>query len=683
MKLSIIIPTYNEEEYLPILLESIKSQEFTDYEIIIADANSTDKTREIAKSYACKIVKGGMPAVGRNNGAAIAKGEILLFLDSDLKLSKNYLNKILKEFEKENVDIGITLMTPLSKKTRDKVLHNIANSFMIAFEKIKPHGAGCYGIIVKKELHNQFKGFNQNLNFGEDTDYIERIGKVHNFKVLKSSKIGVSVRRLEEEGLKKIVRQYSKSTFNDFMGKRTDASEIEYGFGHGKDLIEEKDIASKIKKLRHSKDNLIDSKPNKTVKQKELKKEIDEIDKIKKIAINSHLTKLNTENNDNNENINLKENKKQYRYKNEVETKTIMKTRDILRIPKKKIFYGVCGEGMGHGIRSGVIIEELLKYYDVWIFSSDRAYKYLNEKFDNVYEIGGFNTVYENNEVKNKKTLLKAAKIAPSNLKEGYEILFKLAMEIHPNIIITDFENYSSMLSKLLNIPLLSVDNIHMITKTHIKYPHKYRKQVLKAKGVIKSYMIRPKKYILTSFFLEDVKNDEKAVIYPPVLRNEIQKLKTSYEDYIFIYQTNTTNTNMIEELKKIDAKFIIYGYDEDKIDDNLTFRAFNEDKIYEDLKASKAVISNGGFTFITEAIYLKKPIYSIPAKGNFEQLLNGLYVEKLNYGVMREDFNLNDFKKFLKNLDKYKKYLNNTKNHDNKAIFKEIRESIEKYSKP
>ena len=75
MILSIIIPTYNEEEYLPVLLESIKKQNFNDYEVIVADANSTDRTREIAKEYGCLIVDGGLPAVGRNNGAKVAKGE--------------------------------------------------------------------------------------------------------------------------------------------------------------------------------------------------------------------------------------------------------------------------------------------------------------------------------------------------------------------------------------------------------------------------------------------------------------------------------------------------------------------------------------------------------------------------------------------------------------------------------
>ena len=80
---------------------------------------------------------------------------------------------------------------------------------------------------------------------------------------------------------------------------------------------------------------------------------------------------------------------------------------------------------MGHAIRSSVIIDRIKDKYDVYIFSSDRAYKYLNEKFDNVYKIGGFNTVYINNKVSNTKTLMNAIKRNPLNIKEGYEELYK------------------------------------------------------------------------------------------------------------------------------------------------------------------------------------------------------------------------------------------------------------------
>ncbi|MDR3222672.1 MAG: glycosyltransferase [Methanobrevibacter sp.] len=646
MEISIIIPTYNEENYLPKLLESIKSQDFSDYEIIIADANSIDSTIAIANSYNCKIVEGGLPGVGRNRGAEIAKGEKLLFLDADLELSKNYLKDVINEFETTNVDIGITLMTPLSEKIRDKLLHDIANWFMIAFEKIKPHGAGCYGIITKKKIHDSHGGFDETIEYGEDTDYIERIAKNNLFKVLKSAKVNVSTRRLEEEGLYKLLKQYTKSTINDFRKKRTNLEELDYKFGHYNSLIEEdKSEISIVNPVKNvvTKEKFHDSK-----------------------IMPSQPTKIALENSK----IALKNNKI-----------ALENNKIALENSKKKIFYSICGEGLGHAIRSGVVIEELSKKYDVYVFSSDRAYKYLSEKFNNVFEIDGFNTVYQDNTVKNRKTLYKAIKNTPTHLKENYAILYKKAKEIKPDIIITDFENYSNIIAKLLNIPILSVDNIHMITKTRIDYPKNSQGEMLKSKGVIKSFMIRPKRYILTSFFYPEVKNPEKVITYPPIIRDEIRQLKPSYKDHVFVYQTSPTNKKLINTLKKIDEKFIVYGFNKNKIDDNLTFRNFNETKIYDDIKDSKAIITNGGFSLISEAIYLKKPIYSIPAKGNFEQLLNGFYVEKLGYGIMNRTITTKTIEKFLSNLHIYQKNLKKVKNTDNREIIKEIEKSIEEFA--
>ena len=100
--LSIIIPTKNEEYYLPKLLESIKRQDYKNYEIIVADAGSKDKTRDVARKSGCKVVKGGLPSIGRNNGAKYAKGELLLFLDADTVLPENFL-KDLKTIAYETV----------------------------------------------------------------------------------------------------------------------------------------------------------------------------------------------------------------------------------------------------------------------------------------------------------------------------------------------------------------------------------------------------------------------------------------------------------------------------------------------------------------------------------------------------------------------------------------------------
>lgn len=631
MIFSIIIPTYNEEDYLPILLDSIKEQDFEDYEIIVADANSTDRTREIAKEYGCTVVDGGLPAAGRNNGAKVAKGEILLFLDSDLQLTEDYLAKVLYEFKMEKLGIAITQMIPLSNKIEDKIFHDFANYFMISVENIKPHGAGCYGIIAKRELHEKCGGFDETLTFGEDTEYIERLAKKEPFKVLRNAKIGVSTRRLEEEGITTLIQQYGKSTVNDFLGKRTDANELNYNFDHGKEKLTTSRFANLEKR---------------TEQLNELKETYDE--SIEKI----HSARR--------------------------QIKSIHRKRE-----KKVVFYCVCGEGMGHAIRTGVMVDRIKDKYDVYIFSSDRAYKYLNSKFENVYEIGGFNTVYINNKVNNLKTLSDALKRNPTNMKIGYENLYKKAAQLKPDVIVTDFEIYATMVSKLRGIPLISLDNIHMITQTKIDYPKNHLGEMLKAKSVIKTYVVKPEVHILTSFFYPKVRPGKNAVIYPPIIREDILKLEPKDGNHVIVYQTSRESERLVQRLKSLkNEQFIVYGFNKNEIDGNLTYKEFNEDEFYDDLASAKAVICNGGFTFISEAIHLKKPIYSVPAIGNFEQTLNGFYVQKLGYGEYHEVMSAKKVANFLKRLPKYQQKLKKVKKTDNDGIVRELIYRIEKYSK-
>lgn len=106
--ISINIPTFNSEKTLKKTLDSIVKQNYKNYEIVIVDHYSTDKTLEIAKKYTKNIFMDKKRLLGsRRIGANKSKGEIILVIDSDQVLEPTLLKRIEEEFSKEDIDMAI------------------------------------------------------------------------------------------------------------------------------------------------------------------------------------------------------------------------------------------------------------------------------------------------------------------------------------------------------------------------------------------------------------------------------------------------------------------------------------------------------------------------------------------------------------------------------------------------
>lgn len=176
MRYSFIIPTLNEEAYLPFLLKSIQ-QQTEENEIIVVDANSTDLTKEIAKSFNAKVIttqKG--VALQKNTGAKEAKGDYLIFIDADMILPKTFITDI--EKYKFTSAIPITRIIPSQITIKDMFFYPLINLTQNIARLFKQGtGRGCF--IIKKDY---FPGF-RNLKVCEDVDLYKRLKKVKHLPI--------------------------------------------------------------------------------------------------------------------------------------------------------------------------------------------------------------------------------------------------------------------------------------------------------------------------------------------------------------------------------------------------------------------------------------------------------------------------------------------------------------------
>lgn len=346
-----------------------------------------------------------------------------------------------------------------------------------------------------------------------------------------------------------------------------------------------------------------------------------------------------------------------------------------------KILYGVPGEGMGHATRGKVILEHLTKHHDVRIVSSDRAFKFLHAIYpDQTHEIKGFHFAFKDGEVSVSRTAVLNLKTAPENLITNFKKYREIHDSFSPDLVISDFESFAFFYAKYHNLPIISIDNMQILDRATIgiDIPEEEKNNFNIAKAVVKAKLPGCNKYLISAFFDIELRK-ENTVLVPPIIRNEILQAKTEIQDHILVYQSSYGENGILELLKQIpDQKFYLYGFNKEEDHGNVQMKKFSEAEFINYFRTAKAVFANGGYSFISEAIYLKKPICSVPIKNQFEQYFNGAYIQKMGYGKLLTEFNLDGIKAFLYDLPKYRETINGYSQDGNTKLFQEIDKAIE-----
>lgn len=182
-KFSVIIPAYNAESTLSALLDSLSSQSYKDFEVVVIDDFSRDRTPQIARTYKCKFItlsENHGPAYCRNIGAQNAQGEILVFTDSDCRVDHNWLKNIGKNFLKGDTEaIMGQLVLPQSTLLGDAIAAlGFPAGGAIGFDKIwrvDEYGftdslSSC-NCAIRKDAFDKIGGFDESFPYpgGEDS----------------------------------------------------------------------------------------------------------------------------------------------------------------------------------------------------------------------------------------------------------------------------------------------------------------------------------------------------------------------------------------------------------------------------------------------------------------------------------------------------------------------------------
>jgi uncharacterized protein (TIGR00661 family) len=303
-----------------------------------------------------------------------------------------------------------------------------------------------------------------------------------------------------------------------------------------------------------------------------------------------------------------------------------------------KLLYGVVGEGMGHAMRSRVILEHLVGAgHEVAVMASGRAVDFLGKRFADVRRIHGLHMIYEENRVRKGKTLWSNVIGGVTSLPSQIGTYFELLRDFDPDAVISDFESWTYLYAKNHRKPVFSIDNMQVMNRcTHdaqILDGHETAFELTRL--FIKSKLPFCDHYAITTFFRPPIRKP-KTSLHPPILRPEILAADARRGEHLLVYQTGEGNQGLADVLQATGLECRVYGLrrvESEVVEGNLRYRPFSEAGFIDDLASARAVIAGGGFTLMGECVYLHKPMLAVPLAGQMEQIINARYLERLGYG--------------------------------------------------
>ena len=303
-----------------------------------------------------------------------------------------------------------------------------------------------------------------------------------------------------------------------------------------------------------------------------------------------------------------------------------------------RIIYALSGHGRGHTSRAQAMAASLRERgHTVAFCCGGPARRRLKEQGEFVVPVRALPLVVEANRVRLLRTVCCNARTVLS----APQIVRQLAAELSawsPDLLVADFEPFSPWAARQLGLPVVAFSRQHVLTEAAHRLPmHLWPAALFTAFVVRLLTPRRPAHVLLPSFSDLSLKHPDRVTLVPPPLRPDVQALAPTRGDHVLVYYNQTSGSqHVLEALRQVDAVFVLYNFSPPAHPadyPNLTFKRPSREGFLRDLASCRAVLCTAGFTLMSEALHLNKPLLVVPNRGDFEQRLNARLLEQEGLG--------------------------------------------------
>jgi len=300
-----------------------------------------------------------------------------------------------------------------------------------------------------------------------------------------------------------------------------------------------------------------------------------------------------------------------------------------------RIIAAVMGDSLGH-LNQILAVADGMREHE-FLFVGGGTVLELRRSGYQVEELPVAGTLYANNRLDVWATLTNGIKVNLGAPRIVHKVR-RIIRDFDPALILTSWEYFVPIVGRAMGKCCVSIDNQHFITKCRHDSPEgESMGRTLFWLSVRLRHFVA-QRHIINTFFPVTPLDPSETDVFPPLIAPRVMKVAPSDGEHVLVYQTSPTFERLFTLLEEMPNRFVIYGFGKRPARKNLELRAPSRERFVEELASCRYVITNGGHTAISEALYFGKPVFAFPIHLAYEQYFNARMLAALGYGEYSMD---------------------------------------------